>query len=200
MSTSPGWSGTTKETLYPDSLIGTDSHTTMINGLGVLGWGVGGIEAEAAMLGQPLSMLIPEVVGFRLTGKLPEGSTATDLVLRITQMLRQHGVVGKFVEFHGPGLAEMPVANRATIGNMAPEYGATVGFFPVDEQVLAYLRLTGRDEDLIETVEQYYREQGMWREDGRDITYSANLELDLASVEPSLAGLPAPRTGCRSRG
>ena len=180
-------------TLYPDSLIGTDSHTTMINGLGVLGWGVGGIEAEAAMLGQPLSMLIPEVVGFRLTGKLPEGSTATDLVLRITQMLRQHGVVGKFVEFHGPGLAEMPVANRATIGNMAPEYGATVGFFPVDEQVLAYLRLTGRDEDLIETVEQYYREQGMWREDGRDITYSADLELDLASVEPSLAGPTRPQ-------
>jgi aconitate hydratase len=180
-------------TLYPDSLIGTDSHTTMINGLGVLGWGVGGIEAEAAMLGQPLSMLIPEVVGFRLTGKLPEGSTATDLVLRITQMLRQHGVVGKFVEFHGPGLAEMPVANRATIGNMAPEYGATVGFFPVDEQVLAYLRLTGRDEDLIETVEQYYREQGMWREDGRDITYSAELALDLDSVEPSLAGPTRPQ-------
>ncbi len=180
-------------TLYPDSLIGTDSHTTMINGLGVLGWGVGGIEAEAAMLGQPLSMLIPEVVGFRLTGKLPEGSTATDLVLRITQMLRQHGVVGKFVEFHGPGLAEMPVANRATIGNMAPEYGATVGFFPVDEQVLAYLRLTGRDEDLIETVEQYYREQGMWREDGRDITYSAELTLDLASVVPSLAGPTRPQ-------
>ncbi len=180
-------------TLYPDSLIGTDSHTTMINGLGVLGWGVGGIEAEAAMLGQPLSMLIPEVVGFRLTGKLPEGSTATDLVLRITQMLREHGVVGKFVEFHGPGLAEMPVANRATIGNMAPEYGATVGFFPVDEQVLAYLRLTGRDEDLIETVEQYYREQGMWREDSRDITYSAELALDLDSVVPSLAGPTRPQ-------
>ena len=180
-------------TLYPDSLIGTDSHTTMINGLGVLGWGVGGIEAEAAMLGQPLSMLIPEVVGFRLTGKLPEGSTATDLVLRITQMLRQHGVVGKFVEFHGSGLAEMPVANRATIGNMAPEYGATIGFFPVDEQVLTYLRLTGRDEDLIATVEQYYREQGLWREDGRDITYSAELTLDLASVEPSLAGPTRPQ-------
>jgi aconitate hydratase len=180
-------------TVYPDSLIGTDSHTTMINGLGVLGWGVGGIEAEAAMLGQPLSMLIPDVVGFRLTGKLPEGSTATDLVLRITQVLRQHGVVGKFVEFHGPGLAEMPVANRATIGNMAPEYGATVGFFPVDEQVLAYLRLTGRDEDLIETVEQYYREQGMWREEGRDITYSADLALDLATVEPSLAGPTRPQ-------
>jgi aconitate hydratase len=180
-------------TLYPDSLIGTDSHTTMINGLGVLGWGVGGIEAEAAMLGQPLSMLIPEVVGFQLTGKLPEGSTATDLVLRITQMLRQHGVVGKFVEFHGSGLAEMPVANRATIGNMAPEYGATIGFFPVDEQVLAYLRLTGRDEDLIATVEQYYREQGLWREDGRDITYSAELTLDLASVEPSLAGPTRPQ-------
>ncbi|HEX2370311.1 MAG TPA: aconitate hydratase AcnA [Acidimicrobiia bacterium] len=180
-------------TLYPDSLIGTDSHTTMINGLGVLGWGVGGIEAEAAMLGQPLSMLVPEVVGFQLTGKLPEGSTATDLVLRITQMLRQHGVVGKFVEFHGSGLAEMPVANRATIGNMAPEYGATIGFFPVDEQVLTYLRLTGRDEDLIATVEQYYREQGLWREDGRDITYSAELTLDLASVEPSLAGPTRPQ-------
>ncbi len=183
-------------TLYPDSLIGTDSHTTMINGLGVLGWGVGGIEAEAAMLGQPLSMLIPEVVGFRLTGKLPEGSTATDLVLRITQMLREHGVVGKFVEFHGPGLAEMPVANRATIGNMAPEYGATVGFFPVDEQVLAYLRLTGRDEDLIETVEQYYREQGMWRDDSRDITYSAEL-TPRPRLGRSVARRPHPPPGPR---
>ncbi|MGA8040863.1 MAG: aconitase family protein, partial [Acidimicrobiia bacterium] len=145
------------EWVFPDSLVGTDSHTTMINGLGVLGWGVGGIEAEAAMVGQPIYMLLPEVVGFRLTGKLPEGSTATDLVLRVTEMLREHGVVGKFVEFHGPGLADMPVANRATIANMAPEYGATVGFFPVDDQTIRYLRLTGRDDKLIDTVEQYYK-------------------------------------------
>ena len=140
------------EHLYPDSLVGTDSHTTMINGLGVVGWGVGGIEAEAAMVGQPIYMLLPEVVGFRLTGKLAEGSTATDLVLRVTEMLREFGVVGKFVEFYGPGLADMPVANRATIANMAPEYGATVGFFPVDDQTLDYLRLTGRDDKLIDTV------------------------------------------------
>ena len=179
--------------LYPDSLVGTDSHTTMINGLGVLGWGVGGIEAEAAMVGQPISMLIPEVVGFRLTGRLPEGTTATDLVLRVTEMLRGHGVVSKFVEFHGPGLADMPVANRATIANMAPEYGATCGFFPVDEQVTAYLRLTGRDEDLIEAVEQYYRLQGMWRDDDRDITYSSGLELDMGTVKPALAGPKRPQ-------
>jgi aconitate hydratase len=179
--------------LYPDSLVGTDSHTTMINGLGVVGWGVGGIEAEAAMLGQPISMLLPEVVGFRLTGRLAEGATATDLVLRVTQMLREHGVVGKFVEFHGPGLADMPIANRATIANMAPEYGATVGFFPVDDQTLRYLRLTGRSEALIETVEHYYKDQGMWRNDARSIAYSAELELDMSTVEPALAGPKRPQ-------
>ncbi len=181
------------EWLYPDSLVGTDSHTTMINGLGVVGWGVGGIEAEAAMVGQPIYMLLPEVVGFRLTGKLPEGSTATDLVLRVTEMLREHGVVDKFVEFHGPGLSEMPVANRATIANMAPEYGATIGFFPVDDQVLRYMRLTGRDDKLIDTVEQYYREQGLWRDDTRSITYSSALELDMSTVEPALAGPRRPQ-------
>ncbi|MGI9609662.1 MAG: aconitate hydratase, partial [Acidimicrobiia bacterium] len=180
-------------TIYPDSLVGTDSHTTMINGIGVLGWGVGGIEAEAVMVGQPIYMLIPQVVGFRLDGALPEGANATDLVLRVTQMLREHGVVGKFVEFHGPGLAGMPLANRATIANMAPEYGATVGFCPVDEQTTRYMRLTGRDEALVETVEQYYREQGMWREDSRDITYSSNLELDLSTIEPALAGPKRPQ-------
>ncbi len=181
------------EALYPDSLVGTDSHTTMINGLGVLGWGVGGIEAEAVMVGQPIYMLIPEVVGFRFTGRLVGGATATDLVLRVTQMLREHGVVGKFVEFHGPGLDDMPLANRATIANMAPEYGATVGFFPVDEQTTRYMSLTGRDEALVETVEQYYRAQGMWRDDSRTIVYSSNLELDLGSVEPSLAGPRRPQ-------
>ena len=180
-------------TIFPDSLVGTDSHTTMINGIGVLGWGVGGIEAEAVMVGQPIYMLIPQVVGFRLDGRLPEGATATDLVLRVTQMLREHGVVGKFVEFHGPGLAGMPLANRATIANMAPEYGATVGFFPVDEQTTRYMRLTGRDEALVETVEMYYREQGMWREDSRVITYSSNLELDLSTIEPALAGPKRPQ-------
>jgi aconitate hydratase len=179
--------------LYPDSLVGTDSHTTMINGLGVVGWGVGGIEAEAAMLGQPISMLLPEVIGFRLTGRLAEGATATDLVLRVTQMLREHGVVGKFVEFHGPGLDDMPLANRATIANMAPEYGATVGFFPVDDQTLRYMRLTGRPDHLIEAVEQYYRTQGMWRDDSRTIAYSAELELDMSSVETSLAGPKRPQ-------
>ena len=181
------------ERLYPDSLVGTDSHTTMINGLGVVGWGVGGIEAEAAMVGQPIYMLLPEVVGFRLTGRLPEGSTATDLVLRVTEMLREHGVVGKFVEFHGSGLDDMPLANRATIANMAPEYGATVGFFPVDEKTLEYLRLTGRDDKLIETVESYYKEQGLWRDESRAIAYSANLELDMSTVEPSLAGPTRPQ-------
>ncbi|MGH8912093.1 MAG: aconitate hydratase AcnA, partial [Acidimicrobiia bacterium] len=179
--------------LYPDSLVGTDSHTTMINGLGVVGWGVGGIEAEAAMVGQPIYMLLPEVVGFRLTGQLREGATATDLVLRVTQMLRQHGVVGKFVEFHGPGLASMPVANRATIANMAPEYGATVGFFPVDAQTTRYLKLTGRDPDLVEAVETYYQTQGLWRDDDRKINYSAELELDMSSVVPSLAGPKRPQ-------
>src|SRR5690606_21406640 len=167
--------------------------TTMINGLGVVGWGVGGIEAEAAMVGQPIYMLLPEVVGFRLIGDLPEGATATDLVLRVTQILREHGVVGKFVEFHGPGLANMPIANRATIANMAPEYGATVGFFPVDEQTIRYMRLTGRNDDLLETVEQYYRAQGLWRDDQREIVYSAELELDLTTVEPPLAGPKRPQ-------
>ncbi|MFP4552840.1 MAG: aconitate hydratase AcnA [Actinomycetota bacterium] len=181
------------EHLYPDSLVGTDSHTTMINGLGVVGWGVGGIEAEAAMVGQPIYMLLPEVVGFKLTGRLSEGATATDLVLRVTEMLRNHGVVGKFVEFHGPGLEDMPLANRATIANMAPEYGATVGFFPVDDQTLKYLRLTGREDKLIDTIEQYYKTQGMWRDDSRDTEYSATLELDMSTVEPSLAGPKRPQ-------
>jgi aconitate hydratase len=181
------------EHLYPDSLVGTDSHTTMINGLGVVGWGVGGIEAEAAMVGQPIYMLLPQVVGFELTGKLPEGATATDLVLRVTEMLREHGVVGKFVEFYGPGLADMPLANRATIANMAPEYGATVGFFPVDDQTLKYLRLTGREDKLIDTIEEYYKTQGMWRDDAHQIVYSAQLALDMATVEPSLAGPRRPQ-------
>ena len=179
--------------LYPDSVVGTDSHTTMINGLGVLGWGVGGIEAEAAMVGQPIFMLVPEVVGVRLTGRLPEGANATDLVLRVTEILRQHGVVGRFVEFHGPGLDAMPLANRATIANMAPEYGATCGFFPVDHQTISYLELTGRPPELIETVEQYTRLQGMWRDDTRDIVYSSLLELDMGSIEPSLAGPRRPQ-------
>ncbi|MEK7252160.1 MAG: aconitate hydratase AcnA [Actinomycetota bacterium] len=179
--------------LFPDSLVGADSHTTMINGLGVLGWGVGGIEAEAAMVGQPIVMKLPEVVGFRLDGTLPEGSTATDLVLRVTEMLRAHGVVDKFVEFHGPGLTGMPVANRATIANMAPEYGATAGFFPVDEETTRYLRLTGRDEKLVAAVEQYYRLQGMWRDDSRDVIYSSMLQLDMSSVVPSLAGPRRPQ-------
>ena len=180
-------------TLYPDSLVGTDSHTTMINGLGVVGWGVGGIEAEAAMVGQPIYMLLPEVVGFKLTGRLAEGTTATDLVLRVTQMLREHGVVSKFVEFHGPGFAAMPLANRATIANMAPEYGATVGFFPVDEQTMRYMRLTGRSDALVETVEQYFRMQGMWRDDAREVVYTSNLELDMSTVEPALAGPKRPQ-------
>jgi len=179
--------------LYPDSLVGTDSHTTMINGLGVVGWGVGGIEAEAVMVGQPIYMLLPEVVGFRLTGALPEGATATDLVLRITQILREHGVVGKFVEYHGPALENMSVANRATIANMAPEYGATVGFFPVDDQTLDYLRLSGRDEALIATVEQYYKEQGLWHDESRSIVYSSELELDLSTIVPALAGPKRPQ-------
>ena len=180
------------EWLYPDSLVGTDSHSTMINGLGVAGWGVGGIEAEAVMVGQPIFMLLPEVVGVRLVGKLREGSTATDLVLRITEMLRAHGVVGRFVEFEGPGLDDMPLATRATIANMAPEYGATVGFFPVDSQTTRYLELSGRSPELVETVEQYCREQGLWRDD-REISYHAHLELDLGTVEPALAGPRRPQ-------
>ncbi|MAH65702.1 MAG: aconitate hydratase AcnA [Phycisphaerae bacterium] len=179
--------------LFPDSLVGTDSHTTMINGLGVLGWGVGGIEAEAVMLGQPIYMLVPEVVGMRLTGSLPEGTTATDLVLRITEILRAHGVVGKFVEFYGDGLAEMPLATRATIANMAPEYGATCGFFPVDDRTLDYLRLSGRDESLIETVEAYSKAQGFWRSEEVEPTFTSALELDMSTIEPALAGPKRPQ-------
>jgi aconitate hydratase len=179
---------------YPDTLVGTDSHTTMVNGLGVLGWGVGGIEAEAAMLGQPVSMLIPQVVGFRLTGGLPEGATATDLVLRVTELLRRKGVVGKFVEFYGSGLAALRLADRATIGNMAPEYGATCGIFPVDGATLDYLRFTGRSEEQVELVERYMKEQGMFRtEHAPDPEYSDTLELDLGEVEPSMAGPRRPQ-------
>ena len=179
---------------YPDTLVGTDSHTTMINGLGILGWGVGGIEAEAAMLGQPVSMLIPEVIGFKLSGKLKEGITATDLVLTVTQMLRKKGVVGKFVEFYGPGLADLPLADRATISNMAPEYGATCGFFPVDHETLRYLRLTGRDEHTVALVEAYSKEQGLWYDlTNEDPIFTDTLHLDLSTVEPSLAGPKRPQ-------
>jgi aconitate hydratase len=178
----------------PDTLVGTDSHTTMINGLGVLGWGVGGIEAEAAMLGQPISMLIPDVVGFELTGRMREGITATDLVLQVVQLLRAHGVVGKFVEFYGSGLDELPLADRATIANMAPEYGATCGFFPVDAQTISYLRLTGRDDDTIALVEAYCKAQGMWRDAFYATpTFSATLHLDMSTVEPNLAGPRRPQ-------
>jgi aconitate hydratase len=181
-------------TAYPDTLVGTDSHTTMINGLGVLGWGVGGIEAEAAMLGQPVSMLIPQVVGVRLTGRLREGATATDLVLTITEMLRKHGVVGKFVEYFGPGLKDLPLADRATIGNMSPEYGATCGIFPIDRETLNYLRLTGRSDDQIALVEAYCREQGLFHDENTpEAEYSELLSLDLATVEPSLAGPKRPQ-------
>lgn len=178
---------------YPDTLVGTDSHTTMINGLGVLGWGVGGIEAEAAMLGQPVSMLIPEVVGFKLTGKLREGITATDLVLTVTEMLRKKGVVGKFVEFYGDGLKDLPLADRATIANMAPEYGATCGFFPVDDETLTYLRLTGRDDAQVALVEAYSKAQGLWREPGDEPVFSDTLALDMGEVEASLAGPKRPQ-------
>lgn len=179
---------------YPDTLVGTDSHTTMINGLGVLGWGVGGIEAEAAMLGQPVSMLIPEVIGFKLSGKLKEGITATDLVLTVTQMLRKKGVVGKFVEFYGPGLNDLPLADRATISNMAPEYGATCGFFPVDKETIKYLELTGRDNHTIALVEAYAKAQGMWYDkDNEEPVFTDSLHLDLGSVEPSLAGPKRPQ-------
>ncbi len=179
---------------YPDTLVGTDSHTTMINGLGVLGWGVGGIEAEAAMLGQPVFMLMPEVIGFKLTGSLPEGATATDLVLMVTQMLRKKGVVDKFVEFYGTGLSSMSLPDRATIANMAPEYGATMGFFPVDDETLAYLRRTGRDEALITLVERYYKEQGLFRtDDTPDPVFNETLSLDLSQVEPSMAGPGRPQ-------
>ncbi|EMD9273129.1 aconitate hydratase AcnA [Cronobacter malonaticus] len=178
---------------YPDTLVGTDSHTTMINGLGVLGWGVGGIEAEAAMLGQPVSMLIPDVVGFRLTGKLSEGITATDLVLTVTQMLRKHGVVGKFVEFFGDGLDSLPLADRATIANMAPEYGATCGFFPIDDVTLGYLRLSGRSEEQVALVEAYAKAQGMWRNPGDEPVFTSTLELDMGTVEASIAGPKRPQ-------
>jgi aconitate hydratase len=181
-------------TLYPDTLVGTDSHTTMINGLGVLGWGVGGIEAEAAMLGQPMSMLVPRVVGFKLHGGLPEGATATDLVLTVTQMLREHGVVGKFVEFYGPGVPNLPLADRATIGNMSPEFGSTCAMFPIDKETLRYLEFSGREKERIEIVEAYARAQGLWHdEDTDEPTYSETLELDLGDVVPSLAGPKRPQ-------
>jgi aconitate hydratase len=179
---------------YPDTLVGTDSHTTMVNGLGVLGWGVGGIEAEAVMLGQPISMLIPQVVGFRLNGNLREGATATDLVLTVTEMLRNKGVVGKFVEFHGDGLSNLPLADRATLGNMSPEFGSTCAIFPVDEETITYLRLSGRSDEQIELVEAYARAQGLWREDGQpSAVYSDDMELDLGDVEPSIAGPKRPQ-------
>ena len=178
---------------YPDTCVGTDSHTTMVNGLGVVGWGVGGIEAEAAMLGQPVSMLIPRVVGFKLSGALPEGATATDLVLTITEMLRQHKVVGKFVEFYGPGVSSVPLANRATIGNMSPEYGSTIAVFPIDGKTTEYLKLTGRSEDQIALVETYAKEQGLWHDDDREPKYSEYLELDLGAVVPSIAGPKRPQ-------
>jgi aconitate hydratase len=180
-------------TAYPDTCVGTDSHTTMVNGIGVVGWGVGGIEAEAAMLGQPVSMLIPRVVGFKLSGDLPEGSTATDLVLTITEMLRQHGVVGKFVEFYGEGVTALPVANRATIGNMSPEFGSTIAVFPIDEQTISYLRLTGRPDDQLALVEAYAKEQGLWHDPSAEPRYSERLELDLSTVVPSLAGPKRPQ-------
>ena len=179
---------------YPDTLVGTDSHTTMINGLGVLGWGVGGIEAEAAMLGQPITMLIPQVIGFRMTGSLPKGATATDLVLTVTQMLREKGVVGRFIEFFGDGLSQLPLADRATLGNMSPEFGSTCAIFPLDRETLRYLELTGRSEEQIELVERYAREQGLWRDDGTvEADYTDVIELDLATVEPSIAGPKRPQ-------
>src|SRR5437764_4116950 len=190
------WTGPdqTGETVaYPDTLVGTDSHTTMVNGLGVLGWGVGGIEAEAAMLGQPVSMLIPEVVGFRLDGQVKEGSTATDLVLTVTQMLRQKGVVGRFVEFYGPGLDNLPLADRATIANMSPEHGATCGFFPIDQRTIDYLKLTGREDDQIALIEAYAKAQGLWREAGAPYPLLTDtLQLDMSTIEPSLAGPKRP--------
>ncbi|HXF01638.1 MAG TPA: aconitate hydratase, partial [Arthrobacter sp.] len=185
--TEQGWSA------YPDSLVGTDSHTTMVNGLGVLGWGVGGIEAEAAMLGQPVSMLIPRVVGFKLTGEIPAGATATDVVLTITEMLRKHGVVGKFVEFYGEGVAAVPLANRPTIGNMSPEFGSTAAMFPIDDVTLECLRLTGRSEENIALVEAYTKEQGLWHDPSRELKFSEYLELDLSTVVPSIAGPKRPQ-------
>src|SRR3954463_9097673 len=185
--------GQTVTQAYPDTCVGTDSHTTMVNGIGVVGWGVGGIEAEAAMLGQPVSMLIPRVVGFKLNGDLPEGATATDLVLTITEMLRQHGVVGKFVEFYGPGVSVLPLANRATIGNMSPEFGSTIAVFPIDEETTKYLALTGRSEEQLKLVEAYAKEQGLWHDPSAEPRYSEKLELDLATVVPSLAGPKRPQ-------
>ncbi|MCO6449868.1 MAG: aconitate hydratase, partial [Caldilineales bacterium] len=183
---------------FPDSLVGTDSHTTMINGLGIVGWGVGGIEAEAVMLGQPIYMLTPDVVGFKLTGELPEGATATDLVLTCTQMLRQKGVVGKFVEFYGAGLSRLSLADRATIANMGPDYGATMGFFPVDDETLRYLIGTGRSEELVEMVARYTQAQGLFRtDDSPDPIFSDTLELDMSTVEPSLAGPKRPNDRIR---
>src|SRR3954463_11590678 len=180
--------------LYPDTLVGTDSHTTMINGLGVLGWGVGGIEAEAAMLGQAMPLLIPRVVGFKLAGELPEGATATDLVLPVTQLLREHGVVGKFVEFYGPGVPNLPLADRATIGNMSPEFGSTCAIFPIDKETLRYLEFSGRTRERIDLVEAYAKEQGLWHdESSEEPTYSETLELDLADVVPSVAGPKRPQ-------
>src|SRR5690606_3826937 len=178
---------------YPDTLVGTDSHTTMVNGLGVLGWGVGGIEAEAAMLGQPVSMLIPKVVGFKLKGSIPTGVTATDVVLTITEQLRQHGVVGKFVEFYGDGVGQVPLANRATIGNMSPEFGSTAAMFPIDAVTLDYLRLTGRSEEQIALVEAYSKLQGLWHDPAVEPVFSEYLELDLATVVPSIAGPKRPQ-------
>ena len=191
MSNDAGWA-------YPDTLVGTDSHTTMINGIGVLGWGVGGIEAEAAMLGQPVTMLIPQVIGFELTGELPEGATATDLVLKVTQMLRAKGVVGKFVEFYGVGLARLPLADRATISNMSPEMGSTCAIFPVDEESLRYLRFSGRSDEQVALVEAYMKEQGLFHTaDSPEADYTDRLQLDLSTVEPSLA---ASRSRLRRRG
>jgi aconitate hydratase len=187
--TRDGESGTVA---YPDTCVGTDSHTTMVNGLGVVGWGVGGIEAEAAMLGQPVSMLIPRVVGFKLSGELPEGATATDLVLTITERLREHGVVGKFVEFYGSGVAAVPLANRATIGNMSPEYGSTIAVFPIDEETLRYLRLTGRSESQVALVEAYAKEQGLWHDPDTEPRYSEYLELDLGTVGRRSRGRSGP--------
>src|SRR5579859_2953784 len=182
-----------KQWAYPDSLVGTDSHTTMVNGLGVFGWGVGGIEAEAVMLGQPMAMLIPEVVGFELTGQLPAGATATDLVLTVTQMLRKKGVVDKFVEFTGSGIAALSLPDRATIANMAPEYGATMGFFPIDAETLSYLRFTGRSDDHVQLVERYAKENLLWHEPGTKLRFVDTLALDLSTVEPSLAGPARPQ-------
>src|ERR1039457_387477 len=182
------------EIFYPDTLVGTDSHTTMINGLGVVGWDVGGMEAEAGMLGQPVYFLIPEVVGFRLTGKLPEGATATDAVLTVTELLRAKGVVGKFVEFYGPGVASLALADRATIAHMAPEYGATMGFFPIDAECVNYLRATGRSDEAVKTYENYYKAQGLWGIPKKgEIIYSQEIELDLGSVLPSVAGPKRPQ-------